>query len=43
MSNSNGPSNNGSHQIGRGGVLAPRAVVKVRLAGEGWWTGLANG
>jgi hypothetical protein len=30
----NGPDNNGLHQTGREGVLASRAVVEARPAGE---------
>ena len=31
-----GPHNKALHQTRRGGVLASRAVVEARLAGEGW-------
>ena len=31
-----GPYNKALHQTRRGGVLASRAVVEARLAGEGW-------
>jgi hypothetical protein len=30
------PANKALHQTRRGGVLASRAVVEARLAGEGW-------
>ena len=35
------PSNNGMHQTRRGGVLASRAVVEARLAGDPeCWAGI---